>query len=147
MRGLVLALVLLATPVVAATPVKVTADTFTIDEGANQATFAGNVVVTRDGFELRADKVVVRYGEGGAEDIRSFDATGKVRIKTQGQTAVGARAVFDPVSDMLVMTGDVEVTNSAGTVTGPELTVDLKTNTTVFKGGGNGRVTGVFTPQ
>jgi len=41
----------------------------------------------------------------------------------------------------------VQVDNGVGTLTGPQLTVDLKTNTTTFKGGGDGRVTGIFTPQ
>jgi lipopolysaccharide export system protein LptA len=146
-RYLALAFVLAVTPALAA-PIEVAADTFVVEEATQSATFSGNVVVTSEGFELTASKVVVRYGEGGPEDIRSFDATGNVRIETQGQTAVGSRAEYDPATQILTMAGDVEVTNEVGTVTGPELTVNLRTNTTTFRSDGGGkRVTGVFTPQ
>jgi lipopolysaccharide export system protein LptA len=142
-RYLLLAIVLMVTPSLAA-PIKVAADTFVIEEQGKSATFTGNVIVTSDGFELVATKVLVRYGEGGVSDIRSFDATGSVRIKTEGQTATGSRAVYDPKTQLLTMTGDVQVTNESGTVSGPELTVDMQTNVSTFKGG---RVTGVFVPQ
>ena len=145
-RFVLAAIVLMVTPALAA-PIKVAADSFVIEEQGRAATFTGNVVVTSEGFELTAGKVVVRYGEGGPEDIESFDATGNVRIKTEGQTAAGSRAVYDPVAQVLKMSGSVEVTTASGSVTGPELTVDMKTNVTTFKGGGNNRVTGVFTPQ
>ena len=39
------------------------------------------------------------------------------------------------------------VENSAGTMGGAELTVNLATNDTVFKAGEGQRVTGVFTPK
>jgi lipopolysaccharide export system protein LptA len=41
----------------------------------------------------------------------------------------------------------VKVSGQGGTMTGPELTIDLRTNTTTFRSGEGGRVTGVFTPQ
>lgn len=149
-RTLIVALAVAAAgagPALAAGEVKISADTFVVSETTSEATFSGNVVITREGLEVRADKVVVTYGPGGTDDLRSFEATGTVRIKTEGQTAVGSRAVFDPSTQVLTVSGDVEVTSASGRVTGPLLTVDLKTNTTTFKGGGNGRVTGVFTPQ
>jgi lipopolysaccharide export system protein LptA len=135
--------VLAVTPALAA-PIKVAADTFVVEEEGKSATFTGNVVVTSEGFELTAGKVLVRYGEGGVSDIRSFDAMESVRIKTEGQTATGSRAVYDPNTQLLTMTGNVQVTNESGTVNGPELTVDMRTNVSTFKGG---RVTGTFNPQ
>ena len=61
--------------------------------------------------------------------------------------ATGDRATFDPVAQILKLNGNVKVKNSSGNVSGPELVVDLKKNTSVFSGGKAGRVTGVFTPQ
>jgi lipopolysaccharide export system protein LptA len=129
------------------TPVKITADRFTIDEGADQAQFTGNVVVLRRAMTVWADKVVVNLGEGGAEDIRDFIATGNVRIKTDTQDATGGRAVFNPDTQLLRLTENVKVTNNSGTVNAPELVVNLETNQTVFTGSGGNRVTGVFTPK
>jgi lipopolysaccharide export system protein LptA len=147
---LILALLfaLVAAPALAeGTPVKVTADSFVVDQGASYATFSGNVVVVRGSMTLWADKVVVNYGKGGESDIDGLDATGHVRIKTTGQEATGKRAVFTPDDSIVRMTGDVTVKNAQGTMTGPALTINLASNTSVFQGSEGGRVTGVFTPQ
>jgi lipopolysaccharide export system protein LptA len=127
--------------------VKVTADSFVVDQGSNHATFTGGVVVVRGSMTLWADKVVVNYGKGGESDIDGLDATGHVRIKTTGQEATGKRAVFTPDDSTVRLSGDVKVKNAQGTMTGPELTINLASNTSVFKGSEGGRVTGVFTPQ
>jgi lipopolysaccharide export system protein LptA len=138
---------LLAFPALAASPIKVTADTFTIDDANSEATFSGNVVIVRTGLSVNADKVVVDYGSGGMEDIKSFVATGHVRLQTKDQDATGEKAVFDPATQLLRMTGNVQVVNANGTLNGPELILNLADNTTIFNGGKGGRVTGVFTPQ
>jgi lipopolysaccharide export system protein LptA len=129
------------------TPVNVTADTFEVDDAHKSATFSGNVVVKRAALTMWATRVVVAYGKGGPSDISSLTATGGVRIQSPDLDATGDRATFDPASQILKLNGNVKVRNSSGTVTGPELVVDLKKNTSVFSGGKSGRVTGVFTPQ
>lgn len=150
MRSLLILLAVLAFagPALAAgVPVKVTADDFTVDQGTGLATFTGNVVIVRAGMNMWADTVVVRYGTGGTGDIDQLVATGNVRIKTAGQEATGRRATFDPDSSILRLTDNVTVINAQGTVKGPELTINLANDTSVFKGSEGGRVTGVFTPQ
>lgn len=151
MRALIHLLAALVTgiagPALAQSPVKITADTFVVNEADTQATFTGNVVVIRPGLNVWADKVVVDYGEGGPADIRTFIATGNVRMKTEDQDATGDRATFNPETQILRLTGNVTVVNSAGTLNGPELEINLADNTTVFTGGKGGRVTGVFKAQ
>lgn len=142
-----LALVFAAVPAAAQNPVEITADNFTINEGAQEAVFTGNVVVVHPSVTVWAPKVVVIYGEGGTSDIESFEATGDVKLETDEQTATGDRAVFDPEAQTLRLSGNVTVVNATGTVKGPELLVDLETNTSTFTGGDGGRVTGVFTSQ
>lgn len=138
---------LLALPAFAVEPVNVSADDFTIDQANNNATFSGNVVITRTGLKLWADKVVVIYGSGGQSDIDGLTATGNVRIKTDSQEASGAKATFNPDTQLLNLSGNVTVVNAQGKLNGPELTINLATNRSVFKGNAGGRVTGVFTPQ
>jgi lipopolysaccharide export system protein LptA len=148
-RRLVLALVL-ALPLMAAgpaDPVKVTGDSFVVDDQQRLATFSGNVIATRKNFTLWAPKVVVDYGEGGPQSITSFTATGGVRIKTPDQDATGDKAVYDPRTKLLRLTGHVMVISASGTVGSPDLVVNLETNKSVFTGGSGGRVTGVFTPK
>lgn len=149
MRRLLLALLLaLAAPTAqAAAPIKVTADSFSIDESAKVATFTGHVVVDRDDMHLTADKVVVDYGAGGVNDIKTFTASGAVRIDAKDQVATGQKAVFVPATQILTISGAVKVVNAMGTLTGPQLVINLKDSSSVFSGGSKGRVTGVFTPQ
>ncbi len=129
-------------------PVNITADKFVVDEASNNATFTGNVVVKRKTLTVWAPKVVVDYGDDGPSDIKSFIASGGVRIKTDEQDVTGDRAIYDPRTEKLRVTGNVMVVNASSTVGSGDMIVDLKTNATTFTGGGkNGRVTGVFTPQ
>ena len=132
--AVVLALLFAAPAFAAGLPIEVTADTF-------------SVVITREGLDMRAQTVRISYGEGGQTDIRDLVATGNVRIRAAGQDAVGDRATFDPRTQILKLTGNVRVSSAQGTVQGPDLTIDLARNTSVFSGGSGGRVTGVFTPQ
>jgi lipopolysaccharide export system protein LptA len=127
-------------------PVNITADKFVVDEENNNATFTGNVVVKRKTLTVWAPKVVVDYGDDGPSDIKSFIASGGVRIKTDEQDVTGDRAIYDPRTEKLRVTGNVMVVNASSTVGSGDMIVDLKTDTTTFTGGG-GRVTGVFTPQ
>jgi lipopolysaccharide export system protein LptA len=160
MRSLLIALLalLIASPAIAqdpvnvtanaSDPVNITADKFVMDEENNLATFTGGVVVKRRTLTVWAPKVVVDYGEGGPSDIKSFVASGGVRIKTTDQDVTGDRAIYDPRTEKLRVTGNVMVVNASSTVGSGDMIVDLKTDTTTFTGGGkNGRVTGVFTPQ
>lgn len=150
MRVLALLAVLLSAtlPALAAgIPIEIAADTFTIEQASSRATFAGNVVITRKGLDMRADSVSVTYGKGGEADIDSLTASGNVEVKTPTQRARGDKAVFDPDSQTIRITGNVRISNAQGEVNGPELLIDLKADTTVFQGNKGGRVTGTFTPQ
>lgn len=146
-RRLLLLFALLATPALAAGPVEITADLFVVDDAARLATFTGNVVILRDDMTVWAPRVVVDYGDNGPSDIRSFVASGGVRIKTATQDATGERAIYDPRAATLKLTGNVMVVNATSTVASPDLLLDLNADTTTFTGGKGGRVTGIFTPQ
>lgn len=144
---LIAALVLAAHPAMGQQPVEITADLFTVDENVQEAVFTGNVVVVHPSVKVWADKVVATYGEGGTTDIETFEATGAVRLETPEQIATGDRAVFTPGDQLLRLTGNVQVTNSGGTIDAGELVVNLETNVSTFTSRGGGRVTGVFTSQ
>jgi len=142
-----LALALTATPAFAQQKVSITADLFSLDESTSTAVFTGNVVVVHPSVTVWAAKVVATYGAGGTTDIKTFEASDKVRLKTPDQTATGDRAVFTPGDQLLRLTGNVVVVNSGGTVNADELVVNLETNVSTFTGANKGRVTGIFTSQ
>jgi lipopolysaccharide export system protein LptA len=129
-------------------PVNITADKFVVDEASHVATFTGQVVVKRKKLTVWAPKVVVEYGDAGPSSIKSFVASGGVRIKTDDQDATGDYAIYDPGAETLRITGNVMVINASATIGSGDLVIDLNANTTVFTSGPKGgRVTGVFTPQ
>jgi lipopolysaccharide export system protein LptA len=144
--ALMLALAL-AAPAWAAGEIHITGDRFVVNEDAHEATFTGKVYVQHPNLDLWADKVVIHYGEGGTTDVKTFEATGHVRIKSTEQDAVGDTAVYDPNTHILHLTGNVVVNSEASVLSGPELEVNLDTNVSTFTGSKGGRVTGVFDSQ
>lgn len=126
---------------------EISADRFLVRDTEKNSEFIGNVVITQPGLKVWADRVVVNYGEGGTSDVKTFVATGSVKIQSDGQIATGQRAVYRPSTRILHLTGNVVVISDGGTVHSEELFVNLATNITEFSSGGSGeRVTGLFTP-
>lgn len=124
---------------------QITADRFVVRESEGNSRFSGNVVVTQPGLKVLADEVVVHFGAGGTSDVKSFEAVGNVRIETDTQVASGDRAVYDPGTRILKLTGNVLLINDSGTVNAGTLRIDLTRNVTEFSSGGDGgRVTGLF---
>lgn len=142
-----LGLVLFALPAMAQQAVEITSDVFTVEETKREAIFTGNVVVVHPTVTVWAPTVVATYGDAGTSDIRTFVASGGVRLKTSDQDATGDQAVFTPGDQLLRLTGNVKVTNSGGTVESTELVVNLATDVSTFTGGNGGRVTGIFTTE
>ncbi len=127
--------------------IEITADRSVVRAQDNESEFTGNVIVSQTGLKVWADRVIVHYGSGGTTDISSFEALGRVRIASEGQTATGRRAVYDPKTRLLRLSGNVIVVNDSGTVNAEELVVNLASNVTEFSSGNSGqRVTGLFTP-
>lgn len=142
-----LLLLFVAPALAAAGDIHITGDRFVVNEDVHEATFTGQVYVQHPNLDLWADKVVIHYGEGGTTDVKTFEATGHVRIKSTEQDAVGDKAVYDPKTHILHLTGNVTVNSEASVLSGPELEVNLDTNVSTFTGSKGGRVTGVFNSQ
>lgn len=126
--------------------IEIQADRFVVRESENQSEFSGNVIVTQTDMKVWSDRVIVHTGEDGTSDIKSYEAIGNVKIQGETQTATGQRAVYDPETRILVLTGDVVVISESGTVHAQTLKVNMATNVTEFISGDDGeRVTGLFT--
>lgn len=128
--------------------VEITADRFVVEESSSRAEFSGNVIIKQPGLTVWANKVVVRYGPGGPSDLKDFEALGNVRIKQAEQSARGDRGVYNPTTKILILYGNVSVTNDSGTITGPQLIVNIASGTSSFPSNKDGgRVNAVFSPQ
>lgn len=121
--------------------VEVTADELTVDQGAGQAVFSGNVVVVQGAMRMAAAQVKVEYGEDG-QGIRRLEASGGVTLATETEAAESRDATYTIASGELVMTGAVLLTQGGATIAGERLVADLRSGT----GRMEGRVRTVFQP-
>lgn len=122
-------------------PVEVQADQLSINNADGTAVFAGNVRVVQGEMVMAANEVLVKYGT----DQKSIDqliATGGVKITNLGDAAESKEAVYTIDSGVIVLSGDVVLTQGPSAMAGQKLTIDLKAGTGVMEG----RVTTTFVP-
>jgi lipopolysaccharide export system protein LptA len=121
-----------------------------ISFGADAGEYVGNTVTLRGRAELvqgdnrlRADSVsgLSQTGESRIE------ANGNVYFVTPEQTIRGDKAVYTTGDDMIVVTGDVILTQGQNVLTGSRLTYNVRTETARIEAGGQGRIRGVFYPE
>ena len=122
-------------------PVEVTAETFSVNNADGTAVFSGNVVVTQGEMKLSAAEVRVQYNADQTA-IDQLIASGGVTIANLGDAAEAREAVYTIDSGVIVLTGDVLLTQGPSAMAGQKLTVNLKDGTGVMEG----RVTTTFVP-
>ena len=118
-------------------PVEVNADELSVDQADGAAVFSGNVTVAQGEMRLAAGEVRVVYGEGadGGNRIDRLEATGGVTLVAGADAAEAREAVYTVDSGVIVMTGDVLLTQGRNTITSQKLTVNLTEGRGVLEGG------------
>lgn len=130
----------------ASLPIEIVADSLAVDQGAQQATFTGQVEAGQGTLRLTADKVVVFYGGEGGGDTGRIDrmrAEGDVFLSNGAETAKGDWADYDVAGGLVTMGGNVVLTQGGNAISGETLSIDLNAGTGKISGG---RVKSVFTP-
>ena len=122
-------------------PVEVQADTLSVNNADGTAVFSGNVLVGQGEMRLAAAKVTVEYDKDG-KAIARLHATGGVTIANLADAAEAQEALYTIDSGVIVLTGDVLLTQGASALSGQKLTIQLKDGTGVMEG----RVSTVFVP-
>ena len=122
-------------------PVQVTADQLAVNNADGTAVFSGNVLVTQGEMKLAAGEVKVTYGTE-QNDIESLVASGGVTVTNLGDAAEAREAVYTIDSGVIVLAGDVLLTQGPSAMAGQKLTINLKDGTGVMEG----RVTTTFQP-
>ena len=122
-------------------PVEVTADQLRVNQADGTALFTGNVLVAQGVLRLSSAELTVTYDAEG-KTITRMHATGGVTMVNGAETAEGDEAVYTPADGIVIMTGDVLLTQGSSAISGSQLTVDLNSGTGVMEG----RVTTVFLP-
>lgn len=122
-------------------PVQVSADQLAVNNADGSAVFSGNVVVTQGEMKLAAAEVKVTYGTE-QNDIQELVASGGVTVTNLGDAAEAQQAVYTIDSGVIVLSGDVLLTQGPSAMAGQKLTINLKDGTGVMEG----RVTTTFQP-
>lgn len=122
-------------------PVEVQADQLSVNNADGTAVFTGNVLVGQGEMRLSAGEVKVKYAADG-KAIDQLLATGGVTISNLADAAEAREAIYTIDSGVVVMTGDVLLTQGPSAIAGQKLTINLKSGTGVMEG----RVSTTFVP-
>lgn len=153
-------------------PITIESNQLDVDDAQSVATFSGDVEVVQGETLLRTARLIVHYvrnaeGQEGAQpapagnmpgnssDIERLEAEGNVYVKSADQVATSNRADFDMSTQVVVMTGDVVLTQGPNVATGCRLTINMETSVAQLQSqncgggapaGGGGRVRMLLSP-
>ncbi len=122
-------------------PVEVNSDTLEINQTDGTALFSGDAVVTQGTMRLTSALVLASYTEA-KKTIDTITATGDVLLVSVTDEVEADKAVYTVATGIVVLTGNVLMTQGAATIAGSRMVVDLTTGT----GQMEGRVTATFMP-
>lgn len=114
-------------------PVEVTADALSVNQGDGTAEFLGNVVIVQGEMRLSAPRVFVTYAEAQGQ-IRLLEATGGVTLVSGVDAAEAQRADYNIEKGVVVMSGDVWLTQGGTALTSQSMTIDLGKGTAALAG-------------
>ena len=114
--------------------------------------YTGSVVATQGDAKMKASVLTIFLapkgsGAGGAagagtNQVQRMLATGPVTMTQRDQIGTGDNAVYDRLSNSVVMTGNVTLSQGPNVTKGDKLTYDLKSGQAVV----TGRVKSMFIP-
>lgn len=123
-------------------PVEVSADSLSVNQSNGTAKFTGNVVIGQGEMRLSAGEVTVVYGSGGQNRIASLKASGGVTLVNGPDAAEAQAAEYDVTAGVVVLTGDVVLTQGQNVLRGDRMRVDLASGAASV----DGRVRSVLQP-
>ncbi|MGR3541029.1 MAG: LptA/OstA family protein [Hasllibacter sp.] len=138
MRHLILVLALGAAPALSqgipfggaaqdtSAPVEVTADSLSVARDGATAVFEGGVVIGQGEIRLSAGRVEVRY-DGANRRIASLEASGGVTLVSGPDAAEAQSASYDVDSGLVILEGDVLLTQGQAAVAADRARVNLVT--------------------
>lgn len=131
-------LIILYSGVTLAGPMQIEANRLEVQNARQQATFTGNVHMTRDEFELWSDKLIAYYEAGGS--LKRAEAFGHVRMQKQDKRGSSDKAVLNNLKHTITLIGHAEMQQKGGTVRGSTIVHDMQNDHTEVLQGGTGRV-------
>jgi|TARA_Y100000815_G_scaffold274263_1_gene307807 lipopolysaccharide export system protein LptA len=114
-------------------PVEVTADQLDVNQEDGSAEFTGNVLIGQGEMRLSAPRVLVIYSQD-SRNIQRMEATGGVTLVNGPDAAEAERADYSIDTGVIVMSGDVLLTQGANALTSDRMTVNLTQGTAQMNG-------------
>lgn len=134
-------------------PIQIEADSLEVRDRDAYALFSGNVQVRQKDTVLKTARLKVFYdgkvGQGtvgSGQQIRRFEAEGKVLIAQGDQSVSGDSGWFDMKSDQALLSGGVVLSQGRNVARGERLAIDLKTGQYKLDAA-KGRVQIILEPQ
>ncbi len=140
---------------------EITAGEMTFLRRENKIEFLQDVYLKRPDMELWSDKLFVFLDpevelagedeqEGGVADAREFkrlEAQGQVRIEMENRQATSHWAVYERDQEVLVLQGDVEISEGPNIIQGETVTIYLQEERSEVSAKDEERVRAVFFPE
>lgn len=114
-------------------PVRIKADSLSVDYKAKSVLFSGNVQATQSGATLTSQTLRVFYADKFT-GIDRIVAEGDVRVRQGGRWATGQRAVLDEIHHTLEMTGQPVLHDGPNQVAGSRIIVYLDSQKSLVEG-------------
>lgn len=127
-------------------PITIKSNELQADQANRTATFIGKVVAKQGDVTIHADKLVVRYAEGGGE-VDKVEAFGNVSIVQQNRIGTSQHAVYYNKEGKITLSGSPKVIQGKDMVTGREITYFVNEDRSVVTGGPDARVEAVIFPK
>jgi lipopolysaccharide export system protein LptA len=128
--------------ITADTPIEVSADRLSVDQATGRAVWSGNVLVVQDEVRIGAEQVEV-FSDSEGRGISRLVATGGVTFVTSAEAAEATSADYDLSNGVLVLTGEVLLTQGSNVLSAERMTVNMSEGTAQL----DGRVRTVFKPE
>lgn len=132
------ALKALKTPPGASDMVDIEADRLDVSTQKGTAVFKGNVKATKADIMVKGNTLSLAYDQK-SKKVTTLTADGNVYILWKEREATCGHVVYNLVTDVMVLTGNVVVTRGEERLTGQKVTLDMKNDSQIVEGGG-GRV-------
>ncbi len=114
-------------------PVEVTSETLNVNQEDGSAEFLGNVIVVQGEMRLSAGRVLVIYNQDRS-GIERMEASENVVLVSPPDAAEGDWAEYTIDSGVIVMKGNVLLTQGPSTISGDQMIANLTSGTATMSG-------------
>jgi lipopolysaccharide export system protein LptA len=112
-------------------PITVTANSLQADSKARTALFEGSVVAKSDDMVLYADRMTVRYAEGGG--VERIEAEGAVKVVRDQRVITSGRAEYIRAEGKIIFSDSPRVAEGGSVITGSSIVYFVDEDRTAVK--------------